>query len=287
MGAQTATKSSRPLNAGLSMRSSERIVLEEGGPAKNIQVTSTIPIMCQDSFPSSSECCLELEATVASGSLHCPDGSDMEDRIEVGRGGCRPKVCREDFNRTVSIPIRVRDDHLVSGDDEVIVRFRVADDSGLWDHVKIPDQKVRVIASKITESCSVESVHPSPIVNTFDASELNLSQAGIYTLYRHATLPIEVQAHFRPCSLGELCTCAIGVRVDDVITVLDVCTKGYMQVWSWTQSGRVPKEEDRLPEGFEIVSIDEGREYKVSIETNHCHSTISLFIAIISIEDPC
>ena len=49
----------------------------------------------------------------------------------------------------------------------------------------------------------------------------------------------------RPCSLGELCTCAVGVRVDDVITILDVCTKGHLQAWSWTQSGRVPDEEDR------------------------------------------
>lgn len=54
------------------------------------------------------------------------------------------------------------------------------------------------------------------------------------------------------------------MRVDDVITILDVCTKGHLQVWSWTQSGKVPEEEDRLPEGFEIVSMDEGRAYKVS-----------------------
>ena len=104
---------------------------------------------------------------------------------------------------------------------------------------------------------------PGKIIRTFDSREFGLSQPGIYTLYRHKALPVEVQAHFRPCSLGELCTCAVGVRVDDVITILDVCTKGHLQVWSWTQSGRVPEEEDRLPEGFEVVSVDEGREYKV------------------------
>ena len=129
---------------------------------------------------------------------------------------------------------------------------------------------------------------PGKAIRTFDSREFGLSQPGIYTLYRHRALPVEVQAHFRPCSLGALCTCAVGVRVDDVITILDVCTKGHLQVgsmvdtftsgfnhsiyvfnhlapqtWSWTQSGRVPNEEDRLPEGFEVISIDEGREYKV------------------------
>ena len=69
-------------------------------------------------------------------------------------------------------------------------------------------------------------------IRTFDSRSFGLSQAGIYTLYRHRALPVEVQAHFRPCSLGALCTCAVGVRVDDVITILDVCTKGHLQVGS-------------------------------------------------------
>jgi hypothetical protein len=120
------------------MRSSESIVLEEGGEAKDIQITSTIPILCQDP---SSECCLELEATVVSGSLRCPDASEI-DRVEVGHGGCKPKICREHFNTSVSISVRARDDHIFNGDDELTVRFRVSDDSGLWDHVKIPEQKV-------------------------------------------------------------------------------------------------------------------------------------------------
>ena len=62
--------------------------------------------------------------------------------MEVGEGGCKPKICREDFNRSVAIPVRVRDDNIVNGNDEVTVHFKVADDSGLWDHVKIPGQKV-------------------------------------------------------------------------------------------------------------------------------------------------
>ena len=127
--------------------SGESMVLEEGGDPKDIQIVSTIPILCQDPSPAA-ECCLELEASVTSGSQRCPDGSDL-DRVEVGDPGvCRPKICREDFNRSVAIPVRVRDDNIVNGDDEVTVHFKVADDSGLWDHVKIPGQKVSV--SRIT-----------------------------------------------------------------------------------------------------------------------------------------
>ena len=122
------------------MKSSESMVLEEGGDSKDIQIISTIPILCQDPSPDA-ECCLELEASVTSGSQRCPDGSDLG-RVEVGEGGCKPKICREDFNRSVAIPVRVRDDNIVNGNDEVTVHFKVSDDSGLWDHVKIPGQKV-------------------------------------------------------------------------------------------------------------------------------------------------
>ena len=61
---------------------------------------------------------------MTSGSQRCPDGSDLG-RVEVGDpGGCRPKICREDFNRSVAIPVRVRDDNIVNGDDEVTVHFK-------------------------------------------------------------------------------------------------------------------------------------------------------------------
>ena len=134
---------------------------------------------------------------MTSGSQRCPDGSDLG-RVEVGDpGGCRPKICREDFNRSVAIPVRVRDDNIVNGDDEVTVHFKVADDSGLWDHVKIPGQKLRIIPSKTTQSCAVTPSDPGKVIRTFDSREFGLSQPGIYTLYRHRALPVEVQAHFR------------------------------------------------------------------------------------------
>ena len=87
---------------------------------------------------------------MTSGSQRCPDGSDLG-RVEVGDpgSGCRPRICREDFNRSVAIPVRVRDDNIVNGDDEVTVHFKVADDSGLWDHVKIPGQKVSAVSHEL------------------------------------------------------------------------------------------------------------------------------------------
>ena len=98
--------------------------------------------------------------------------------------------------------------------------------------------QLRIIPSKTTQSCAVtpSGLSGKAIIRTFDSRSFGLSQAGIYTLYRHRALPVEVQAHFRPCSLGALCTCAVGVRVDDVITILDVCTKGHLQVGSIVDS---------------------------------------------------
>ncbi len=61
----------------------------------------------------------------------------------------------------------------------------------------------------------------------------------------------------RSCSLGPLCTCAVSVRADRLITVIDVCTKGHLQVWAWQG------EDGRIPDGFEVLSLNEGREFKV------------------------
>ena len=44
--------------------------------------------------------------------------------------------------------------------------------------------------------------------------------------------------------------------------VLDVCTKGHLQTWAWTEDGSVPGLAG-MPKGLELLSVDEGREYKV------------------------
>lgn len=120
--------------------------------------------------------------------------------------------------------------------------------------------QVRILGSTQDSSCRLSN---NQIVS-FDKLDHSIPSPGIYTLYKRTDdSPIEIQAHFRACSLSELCACAVSVRVDDIIVVFDLCTKGYLQVWAWHFSGRVPREQD-LPQGMELVSIDEGREYRVN-----------------------
>ncbi len=55
------------------------------------------------------------------------------------------------------------------------------------------------------------------------------------------------------------------MRYSDFAVVADACTKGHLQVWAWQdQGGDVGRTIQRgVPEGFRLLTIDEGREFKV------------------------
>ena len=110
---------------------------------------------------------------------------------------------------------------------------------------------------------------------------------GTYTLFRHKTLPYELQANVRECNIRNMCICALVVRSKDTAVTFDVCTKGYMRVWAKTIPSTQNMENDnkiqeeflglqglKKPHGgfdnttkedIEVLSIDDGRIYKVKL----------------------
>ena len=85
-------------------------------------------------------------------------------------------------------------------------------------------------------------------------------------LYRHKVLPYEVQVFYRRCNLRELCHCSVAVRVENLIILFDICSRGYMQVWVVGRNGDIFAQND-LPDGIKLLSLDEGRAYEVCL---HC-----------------
>lgn len=114
--------------------------------------------------------------------------------------------------------------------------------------------QVRILNAAPSENCAVGS----SLVD-FSGKEISVPSPGVYTVYRDADRAVEVQAHFRSCSLSPMCTCAVAARSGPTVAVLDACTKGHLQVWAWGPT-------DGDESDMDILSIDEGREYKVGVQ---------------------
>ena len=84
---------------------------------------------------------------------------------------------------------------------------------------------------------------------------------GTYTLYRHKTQPLEVQANVRQCNLRSMCICAVSVWSGSTVMTFDICTKGHLRAWAKT-IGDLPSGRD---DGLDVVSVDDGRLYKVEL----------------------
>ena len=105
---------------------------------------------------------------------------------------------------------------------------------------------------------------------------------GTYTLFRHKTLPYELQANVRKCNIRNMCICALVVRSRDTVVTFDICTKGYMRAWAKSllsfSNDNIIQEEIlglkglknsdaalNLTDDIEVLSIDDGRLYQLNI----------------------
>ena len=128
-----------------------------------------------------------------------------------------------------------------------------------------------VVPGTRTEACLSSSS-----LTTFTGTALPIPSAGTYTLYRHPAALQEVQVTYRRCNLRALCVCSVAVRIRDVIIAFDICSKGDLQVWS-AGPGR------HVPEGARLLSLDEGRAYRVLLPTG-TSVTLGPYLSTIRVE---
>ena len=196
--------------------------------------------------------CYFIDVDFEEDSLYsCP----MSHRLRLADVECgenKIRIC--DDRDKVEVRLIAPDDRIINPDSVVTVKFSLKSLN--------VEQNVRVIASKVSSACSV-----GPNLTGFKAKEdVFVDQPGVYRLYRSFQRGIEIQAHFRSCSLGDICTCAVAVRADDVSTVFDVCTKGHLRVWAWSAKNHGLKAaEKKSSKSMKVMRIDDGREYKIHL----------------------
>ena len=181
--------------------------------------------------------------------------------MQVSLPSCLIKICNHDWNSSHTVPLTAREDFLANGEQLVALDMRTSGftSPAQWRDYVLPVTEVRVLPSNISgHQCISDNM-----MKTFDSLKYSHKQQGTYVLYRHRVLPHEVQVFYRRCNLRELCHCSVAVRIEDLIILFDICSRGYLQVWPLnTLTGEVIAEKD-LPDEIKLLSLDEGRSYEV------------------------
>ena len=149
---------------------------------------------------------------------------------------------------------------MINGEQLVALDVRSSDFTSArhWRGYVLPVTEIRVLPSNVTSHQCVSD----NLMKTFDQLKYRHKQQGTYVLYRHKALPYEVQVFYRRCNLRELCHCSVAVRIEDLIIMFDICSRGYLQVWAVNTDGVVIAEE-QLPDRIKLLSFNEGRSYEV------------------------
>ena len=149
---------------------------------------------------------------------------------------------------------------MINGEQLVALDVRSSDFTSArhWRGYVLPVTEIRVLPSNLTSHQCVSD----NLMETFDHVKYSHEQQGTYVLYRHKVLPHEVQVFYRRCNLRKLCHCSVAVRIEDLLILFDICSRGYLQVWAVSADGEVIAEKD-LPDGIRLLSLDQGRSYEV------------------------
>ncbi|CAG5116409.1 unnamed protein product, partial [Candidula unifasciata] len=106
--------------------------------------------------------------------------------------------------------------------------------------------QVTIVDMDRRETCSSLN---DPHVTTFYGRSYDVFLEGEFVLYKHKTLPYVVHAFYKSCNKRASCNCAVAIRVNDDVVVLDKCSPDNSSVQPFTLT---LYRNDELEPGFRI-----------------------------------
>ncbi|XP_041368567.1 uncharacterized protein LOC121382945 isoform X2 [Gigantopelta aegis] len=106
-----------------------------------------------------------------------------------------------------------------------------------------------------------------PHMTTFDGRYYNNFNVGEFVLYRHTTLPYEIHTFYRSCNGKASCNCAVAVRVDDDVVVVDRCGPSMGESTRSTPISVRMYIKGELSSGLRVIRINGGKKYAVILPT--------------------
>ncbi|VDI60923.1 Hypothetical predicted protein [Mytilus galloprovincialis] len=136
-----------------------------------------------------------------------------------------------------------------------------------WKYIHLPDIKVYVKDADIKtlgKSCYSQN---DPHMRTFDQKTYELQSKqqlteGEYIMYKHITLPLQVNAFYKKCYTTVLCNCGIAVRSGDSLFVANYCDTNYK---GQIRTNRYMKQ--RLCDDQSLIVTKSGNTYEITLPT--------------------
>ncbi|KAK7484233.1 hypothetical protein BaRGS_00024482 [Batillaria attramentaria] len=194
---------------------------------RNVTLTSTIPILCQDTRPREDEsCCIPIDLR----------DNDRRDSVHAA-SSCSWPLCKSRWNDArkeakISIPLSARKDQITDmrGTD-LLLKFHNLKPSpqhgpylAVFGDYEISSVQIDVVDDE-AKVCSVDTS-----LNIFGLSRnrFGLRRVGDYTIYQNTQRYFEVQIRSWLCFPAVVtCVCGVAVREYDDLIVIDGCKDSY------------------------------------------------------------
>ncbi|CAG7830632.1 unnamed protein product [Allacma fusca] len=275
----TSVVTSPPFNTGVLVINPIALSANEGAEPVYVEFQPSVPITCpkkekpkkkkkqEEEEEEEEDCCVTFDVSTRGppSPPRCASGNPFD---MVVLNSCSYKVCADEWNTTHRVPIWAVNDGLVGGSSNtpesystVFIDIRTGETGNppRWAEIALPTQEIHIEHADVEAKCTAND-----FITTFDELTYTNDLEGNFILYRHQTLPYEVQLHLRRCNKRALCNCAVAIRFGDVMVAADVCSTGRMRFWSYTIDGNYiePAKIAHLPQ---IIRIDDGRSFQIQL----------------------
>ncbi|XP_077991386.1 von Willebrand factor D and EGF domain-containing protein-like [Glandiceps talaboti] len=200
------------------------VVLEESAPSVEIQLESTVPLLCP-----SCEVVIPLFITDREGYF-----GKYADAVVTEKCGAVVTPNNTAPGNKITLSVKARRDFFSDGDGAVFLGFLPVQYSPvpLWTgyHFLHLIKLKTVDKDKIFRQCGGSG---DPHYHTCDGAYYDVYIRGEFIFYKHEKYPYEVQTRLTACGTVA-CNCGVAVRVEDDIIIFDRCkVTPKIYVWYW------------------------------------------------------
>ncbi|XP_035672095.1 von Willebrand factor D and EGF domain-containing protein-like [Branchiostoma floridae] len=231
----------------------EIVEVEENGEEKYIELQPTLPLLClypEYIIPCKISVQVEFKDVDYAADRQC-QGNSVPDLLSSQN--CVKDFTPTEWNGILEFPVKATRDLQIDGRSDgwryMKVGFRPMSslNSPLWDGYQVED--VDVLTKDKDREGTVCSSTGDPHYRSFDGKRFHVYQEGTFVLYRHQTLPIEVQTRMTMCGRGNVaCNCGVSVRSGNEVFILNKCS-GSRHTLQW-HTGNIVQYE--LPLGVRV-----------------------------------